>query len=174
MVNEIEIITASFQGNGLFNEGKRCVYIINFNRENDKYYYVGKTGTTNQTGVNPPFKRLAAHLMAQGKTKSCIFNKDKNGSGEKKPLLEREYYRNMKFTAIYLEDNAAASFAEQLLCYVLNEVVHGKIINKECSREPGKLEKSKDEVILKVVELLKAAELEGAIPLVFNFKTKKQ
>ena len=174
MANEIEIITASFQGNGLFNDGKRCVYIINFNSENDKYYYVGKTGTPNQTGVNPPFKRLAAHLMAKGNTKSCIFSKDKNEDGRRQPILAQEYYRNIKFTAIYLEDDKVAKFAEELLCHVLKGILGEKLINEKCSIVQEISKKSKNELMPKVFALLESAELEGAIQQVSNYKTEKQ
>lgn len=152
MANEDEIIRASFEGNGVFNKGKRCIYIVRFTNGVDTHYYVGKTGTSNQTGVNSPFRRLANHFTSKGKTKSCIFDKDENGM--RVPSLGEEYYSKINFYAIYLNDDNDAKSAEKWLC--------GKIKGcgkKLLNRHAYSVTLISEEVKIKVIKLLRAAEL---------------
>ncbi len=36
--------------------------------------YIGKTGTSNRTGISAPYQRFATHLRKQGKTQSALWD----------------------------------------------------------------------------------------------------
>ena len=69
------IIRADFTAGGLSCK-LPCVYILTIRDTNKSYYYIGRTGTSNNTGMSSPYKRLAKHLAKHGNTQSCIWNAD--------------------------------------------------------------------------------------------------
>jgi hypothetical protein len=52
---------------------EQCVYLVELRRGDEVWRYVGRTGTSNGTGVSSPYKRLAKHLAKVGNTQSCIW-----------------------------------------------------------------------------------------------------
>ena len=60
---------------------EQCVYLLELRRGNEVWRYVGRTGTSNGTGVSSPYKRLARHLAKVGKTQSCIWEDEGNPQG---------------------------------------------------------------------------------------------
>lgn len=153
MSNHVEIITANFEGNGLLTN-KLCVYIISFICEEDIQYYVGKTGTTNNTGVHAPFQRLANHFIAKGNTGSCIFNKKTNDT-----FLDAKYYSNIKFYSVCLDNNDDATAAEKWLYSQMTK--HGKkLVNHQNYTNIPQIPADLKE---KLIALLDAAKLSDVV-----------
>lgn len=126
------IIEACFSGNGFFNEGEKCVYIIVFsNSAGQKKYYVGRTGTSNNTGISAPFKRLASHLAMRGQTYSCIWSNDENGIN---PLHEENFLENFHFYAIYVKN---ATLAEKWLLFKMRDFALINARNTIPAEEPS-------------------------------------
>jgi hypothetical protein len=70
------IIRANFSSGGL-TANMPCVYLLMLRNAGESWQYVGRTGTSNNTGTSPPYKRLAKHLAKAGKTQSCIWDSSK-------------------------------------------------------------------------------------------------
>ena len=90
------IIKANFSAGGILSK-KPCVYILTMRNDKECRHYVGKTGTSNETGISSPFKRLAAHIAKRGKTQSCIWDNDLN-----KDFLQTAA---ISFRALLVEEN---------------------------------------------------------------------
>ena len=65
------MIRAKLSAGGIVESGP-CVYVLSLDDGKTRKTYIGRTGTSNNTGISPPFKRLAGHLSRRGKTQSCI------------------------------------------------------------------------------------------------------
>ena len=57
-------------------ENAPCVYVLTLTTDNERKSYVGRTGTSNNTGISTPYKRLGSHLAKIGNTRSCIHDND--------------------------------------------------------------------------------------------------
>lgn len=66
----MEKAIVSTLGIGGFDDTKRALYALLLN----EFVYVGVTGTSNNTGVYSPHKRLGAHVLKRGSTKSAIWD----------------------------------------------------------------------------------------------------
>ena len=66
-------IRANFTSGG-FSKRAKCVYLITVRGAKNTWQYVGRTGTSNKTGVSSPYQRLAKHLVKVGTTQSCIWD----------------------------------------------------------------------------------------------------
>ena len=67
------MISAKFSPGGLILDTP-CVYVLQIKTEQISWLYIGKTGTSNNTGISSPYKRLAKHLAKIGSTQSCIWD----------------------------------------------------------------------------------------------------
>ncbi len=74
------MIKATLSPGGLL-ESDPCVYILTLTAQGLQKMYVGRTGTSNNTGTSTPYKRLASHLAKRGKTMSCIHQDNKFPAG---------------------------------------------------------------------------------------------
>jgi hypothetical protein len=70
------IIRADFSSGGLTGN-MPCIYLLTLRDAGQSWRYVGRTGTSNNTGTSSPYKRLAKHLAKAGKTQSCIWDSSK-------------------------------------------------------------------------------------------------
>jgi hypothetical protein len=61
-------------GPGGLNQDSPCVYVLQIITEQESWLYIGRTGTSNKTGISSPYKRLAKHLAKVGSTQSCIWD----------------------------------------------------------------------------------------------------
>jgi hypothetical protein len=66
-------IRADFASGG-FSKNAQCVYLLTVRGTKNTWHYVGRTGTSNRTGVSSPYQRLAKHLAKVGNTQSCIWD----------------------------------------------------------------------------------------------------
>ncbi len=66
----------SHLSSGWITESGPCVYVLSLRSKKQRKLYIGRTGTSNNTGISTPFKRLASHLSKRGKTRSCIHDND--------------------------------------------------------------------------------------------------
>lgn len=66
-------IRADFTAGG-FSKKAQCVYLLTIQGPRDTWHYVGRTGTSNKTGISSPYQRLAKHLAKSGKTQSAIWD----------------------------------------------------------------------------------------------------
>jgi hypothetical protein len=55
---------------GGFSNAEVSLYVLLLN----EYIYIGKTGTSNNTGRSAPYERLGTHIRKSGKTKSVIWD----------------------------------------------------------------------------------------------------
>jgi hypothetical protein len=100
---------------GGFSAEEQCVYLVELRRGNEVRRYVGRTGTSNGTGVSSPYKRLARHLAKVGKTQSCIW-KDKVT-----PRIHKDLLNNAEifFTALPMAKRKQVDLAERWLRWKL-------------------------------------------------------
>lgn len=75
------------------------VYVIVVSGANNRAYYVGRTKTSNNTGISSPFKRLSNHLARRGNTHSMFWDTLNS--------LRQEWFAEatIKFVAIPIEDD---------------------------------------------------------------------
>lgn len=59
---------------GGFSKETPCIYLLTLCSAKKIWRYVGRTGTSNKTGISSPYQRLAKHLAKAGKTQSCIWD----------------------------------------------------------------------------------------------------
>jgi hypothetical protein len=109
-----QIFRAHFSPGG-FSSTERCVYMVELRRGEEVWRYVGRTGTSNNTGVSSPYKRLARHLAKVGTTQSCIWE-DSTTAKVSIDLLEKA---EIFFTALPLENKKLVDQSEHWLHWKL-------------------------------------------------------
>lgn len=67
------MITAKLGAGGLIHDSP-CVYALQIITERESWLYIGRTGTSNKTGISSAYQRLAKHLAKVGSTQSCIWD----------------------------------------------------------------------------------------------------
>lgn len=107
------VISASFSAGG-FCHNRPCVYLLAIRSGKDTWAYVGRTSSSNGSGVSAPYKRLAAHLSKRGATQSCIWD---NTSRFPERTLE---YASISFHAV-LVDACHVRNAERWLQWQLRD-----------------------------------------------------
>ena len=55
---------------GGFSKNLKAIYILVVGSR----FYIGKTGTSNRTGVSAPYQRFATHLHKRGRTQSALWD----------------------------------------------------------------------------------------------------
>jgi len=118
------MIEAIFTAGGLTTR-KPCVYVIEIACSNMTWVYVGRTRTSNKTGMSPPYKRLALHLAKRGKTQSCIW------SNHPKPLSRRALREaRITFRAVFVPGKSVQK-AEKWLRWYLQRKCRRTLLNRE-------------------------------------------
>ncbi len=115
-------------------------YIITVEDASNRVFYVGRTGSSNGTGTNSPYGRLAKHLSKQGTTQSCLWIE--------RNKLRGDWMANahVRFTAVNVPEGQANN-AE-------NWIISQFEVNELLNANPGRKAPEIDSVLQKSLEML--------------------
>lgn len=141
------MISAVF-GPGGFNRCMPCVYVIKIITQRKIWLYIGKTGTSNNTGRSAPYQRLSKHIGKIGSTHSCIWDNIKNNRLSLNDLKKATIYFYATFIQEQFVNEAEKWMIMELHDYNLLNKINGKQLKEDSITV--KIKKSLKELIKSV------------------------
>lgn len=103
---------------GGFDDSSRALYVLLMN----EYVYAGITGTSNNTGLSSPHKRLGAHVYKRGKTKSAVWDNVLNTG-----LVSKEQLA-VRMVTVYVDEEHDAARIERLVIHTLQDRIDRSLL----------------------------------------------
>ena len=126
----MEGLIVSTLGKGGFDDQRRALYVLLLNQ----YLYIGVTGTSNNTGIYSPHKRLGSHVLKRGSTKSVVWD-DVFGGG-----LVPESELATRMVSVRVDSQLNLDAIERLCIYLSQgQFAQDILLNKLEKKQPSNL-----------------------------------
>ena len=141
----MEGLIVSTLGRGGFDDTKRALYVLLLNQ----YVYIGVTGTSNNTGVSSPHKRLTTHIKKSGKTKSAVWDNILAGN------LVPETDLATRMISIHVDSQKNVNNIEKACIHSFQDLCEpGILLNKHQKTSPDNLTAEEQSFAEEFVEMI--------------------